>query len=1488
MALAIESKVSLRAQKSWKLFEALTPSLLFRLMMKNSIHGPKAHFACLTLSVAMSLAFAPSAQANFHPNSSRDSSSVSVDGKSAPGTDAAVRKLKLYEIGYSHLDTEWCWTYPQVIREFIPNTLHENFALFKQFPDYVFNWTGSNRYRFMKEYYPEDYQTLKKYIAEGRWFPAGSSIEEGDVNSPSEESLVRQVMYGNEFFRNEFGKASNEFMLPDCFGFPYSLPSILAHCGLKGFSTQKLTWGSAVGIPFDVGRWVGPDGHYIIGALNGGSYGSTIDDNLSTDQGWEKHLQDDYDKYGVGVTYRYFGVGDRGGAPGATTVQNLEDSLHGTGPVEVIGGSADTMFKDLTPAQINKLPSYRGDLELTQHSAGSLTSEATQKRWNHKNELLGDSAERASVAANWLGAEPYDQSRITDAWLRFLPGQFHDLMAGTALPLAYTYSWNDEVIAQNEFAGVIKQSVGAVARGLNTEAPSGQSSLVVYNPLSIDRSDIAEARVNLNGANRAVAYGPNGSSTPVQIIGTSNGIAHVIFKASVPANGFAVYRIKPVSGESSPSSLKITSNSLENSRYKVTINSDGDVSSIYDKVAGQELLSAPARLEYQHENPDNWPAWNMDWKDQNKPPRGYVSGTPTVKIVENGPVRVTLQLVRDSEGSHFIQNISLDTVTDRVNFNTNVDWRGKEAALKAAFPLAVSNPDATFNWELGTIKRGNNFPKRYEDAFHKWFDLTDTSGKYGVSVLSQCKYGSDKPNDNTMRLTLLYTPGTNGGYQHQGTQDWGRQNLTYAVYGHQGDWSTGGTQWEAQRLDQPLVAFNSAKHNGILGKTFSFAKVSTNQVQIEAMKKAEASTGTIIRLNELEGRSASNVKVSFTAPIVSAFEVNGQEQRIGPAKVVNGKLIVSMGAYEPKAYEVVLRKPGESLSAPKSTPLSLPMNLDGASNWDGKTDGNFDGNGDTFPGDLMPSSLKSGGVQFKLASTEPGRKNFLVPNGQTISLPEGKNRKLYILASALTDGHTAKVAFGNKVSEFGVQKWDGYIGQWDTRIWKGVVPELTYDWNNALGGLVPGYIKRDQVAWYADHFRQSDGSPAIYQFCYLFRYAVPIPNGARSVTFPKDSGLRIAAASVSSNPNEAATNSLPLYDTLADHHQSAPSVTVAPIRPNDAAMVTIHPGNYWSPSFALHYTLDGTRPTANSPVYDEPFLLSRPATIRVQSFDGNDASGPETSFQADVKDTVSPSLTSAFGMTGSNVLTLQFSEPLDPSSATDVSHYRLINGGQVTSAKLTNNGTGVELTCSQPMTNMMVNLGIIGVKDLSPMGNPTSFDQLVGVIKPVVLLDPDVDLDGSHGMSQTVDNLPVHAGDSWTINTFVKMSEQPHELTIIGGFGDANDSGGQERFIVKFHDSIQFWGSNVDIGTGVPFDLNKWQMITVTYDGSTVRIYKNGKLLKAQAAHLNDASPTVQIAPKGPWDESASQFNGDVNNFSVWKSALPADFIQSLLSQMPS
>jgi alpha-mannosidase len=173
----------------------------------------------------------------------------------------------LYTIGYAHLDTEWNWEYPATINEYIKNTMEDNFKLLEKYPDYVFNFTGSRRYNMMKEYYPASYKKVADYIKQGRWFFSGSSVDEGEVNISSSESVLRQVLYGNLYFRKEFGKESFDYMLPDCFGFVATLPSIWNHAGLLGFSTRKLTWRSSNGLPFNVGVWEDPDGKGLLAGL---------------------------------------------------------------------------------------------------------------------------------------------------------------------------------------------------------------------------------------------------------------------------------------------------------------------------------------------------------------------------------------------------------------------------------------------------------------------------------------------------------------------------------------------------------------------------------------------------------------------------------------------------------------------------------------------------------------------------------------------------------------------------------------------------------------------------------------------------------------------------------------------------------------------------------------------------------------------------------------------------------------------------------------------------------------------------------------------------------------------------------------------------------------------------------------------------------------------------------------------------------------------
>jgi alpha-mannosidase len=1101
----------------------------------------------------------------------------------AAGQAPDPRKPTLYVVGYAHLDTEWRWDYPTTIREFLPKTMRVNFSLLENYPHYIFNFSGANRYRMMKEYYPEAYGRVKGYIADGRWYPSGSSMEENDVNAPSAESIIRQVLYGTHWFRAEFGQTSAEYMLPDCFGFPASLPSILAHCGLRGFSTQKLSWGSfapvggpdslektPAGIPFNVGVWEGLDGKSVIAAFNPGSYGGSVTYDLSKTPppprpagkaqpgrrtppppiDWPARIALNGAASGLFADYMYYGTGDTGGAPNEASVKLMEAIVTqgqavpapgappvpvGDGPVRVVAATSDQMFLDIGPETRAKLPRYKGDLELTNHSAGSITSQAYMKRWNRRNEVLADDAERASVAADWLGGRPYPQGRLNDAWTLVMGGQFHDIIPGTSIPKAYEYAWNDEVLALNQFGGVLTSAVEAVAAALDTRVRG--SAVIVTNGLSIPREDLVEAAVEFPaGPPKAVrVFGPDGEETPAQL---ANG--KVLFVARVPSVGFAVYDVRP-SEAAMASTLKVGPASLENQRYRVSLNAEGDVSSIYDKALRRELLAAPARLEIKTDKPAQWPAWNMDWADQSRPPRAYVGAHAEIRIVEEGPARVALEVSREAEGSVFVQTVRLAAggAGGRVEFSTVMDWKTPASHLKAVFPVAAKNRVATYNWDIGTIERPTDNETQFEMPSHQWVDLTDASGAFGATVLAGPKIGSDKPDDHTIRLTLVRTPGIEGnrGYTDQASQDWGRHEIVYGIAGHAGDFRKGGTDWEALRLDQPPAAFLTPAHDGMFGRSLSLMSVSTNRVRALALKKAERGEEVVVRLVEMNGRPAKNVQVSFAVPLVAAREVNGIEDPIGPARLDRGALVADFGPFAVRTFAVKLGPAPAGVAQPKFAAIPLSYDVYAATP-DGRVPvGGFDLEGRAIPAEMLPARIAYGGIEFKLGPIDGP--NAMTAQGQTLALPSGTHSRIYILAASAAGDQTAIFKIGDKPVELTVQDWGGYVGQWDNRLWTNRQENVTNPRTGATrvrtvqdyAGLVPGYIKPAPVAWFASHRHLQDGTNDPYAYSYLFAYSLEVPAEAKTLTLPDNDRIRILAVTVS-DERGAVRPAHPLFDTL--------------------------------------------------------------------------------------------------------------------------------------------------------------------------------------------------------------------------------------------------------------------------------------------------------------------------------------------------------------------
>ncbi len=1051
-----------------------------------------------------------------------------------------AKQNKLYVVANAHLDTQWNWTIQDTIRDCVKTTLERNFELIEKYPNYRMNFEGAFRYKLAKEYYPDLYEKLKKYIADGRWTVSGSTWDAMDVNVPSSEALMRQILYGNGYFEKEFGKKSTDIFLTDCFGFRYALPSIEAHMGLNGFSTQKLVWG--VGGPvyeedgsvtkpmpvkgkprMDLGKWVGPDGNYVVGSLLEGDY--TYDFNRGGND-TPIHEREEYlraiehnEKFaGCPVRSMYYGTGDYGGSPKEASCRMVSEAVDANGPdkkFEVIAASTDQIFNELTKEEIDKLPAYDGEL-LIPHGSGALTSHTINKRWNRKNELLADAAERAAVVSAWLGADEYPAERLETAWKTFLWHQFHDDLPGTSIASAYVFTYNDYIIALNMFASELANAVGGMTTALDTNVEG--TPVVVYNPVSYKRNDVVCAEIDVNTPYVRV-FDTNGEEVPAQL-STVDGKKVVKFAAKVAPVSCSVFDVRESDTPCGvKSKLTVTTRTLENDRYKVTLNNDGDIASIIDKANGNtELFSAPSQLEIGPDNSTNWPSWELVWDDALKEP-AIVKDNASFEIVDNGPAVISLKVTRTYGGSTFTQTVSLWDGGQRVDVANYVEWYQQKSNLRAAFHMNVSNPKAVFDLGLGAIESGNtdSFPY-YQHCTHQWADLTAEDGSYGVSIMNDCKYGMDKPNDNTLRLTLIHTP--LGAFMPQSGQDWqdmGPNTFTYSIAGHKG--FRDGTTREAAELNQPMIPFTTAKHAGET-KAISLLSVSDDNVIVRAVKKEEKGDRIIVRVQETSGSGSESCRLKFMTAITSAVETNGYEDELGAAEFADDTLTFTLTPYGVKTFALTLAEPAKKSARAEQKAITLPYNKRVTTT--NTTRGSRDfADGISIPSEIYEENVKAGGISFKLAPAVA--ENAVVCAGQKITLPDGYDT-LCILAASANGDKTAVFTVDGKPVEVAVQDFKKDVGAWEQLV-------------NGRSCL----IKRDEIAVNYTHTHDKDGD-RLYLFAYLFKYAIDV-RGAKEITLPNDSDILVMAATAVKSSGSVKPLA-PLYDVADRNTKPTHTLTI--------------------------------------------------------------------------------------------------------------------------------------------------------------------------------------------------------------------------------------------------------------------------------------------------------------------------------------------------------
>ena len=1029
------------------------------------------------------------------------------------------KRARLYAVSNAHLDTQWNWTVKDTIRDCIKDTLEKNFALFEKYSSYKMNFEGAFHYKLMKEYYPEGYEKMKEYVKEGRWTPVGSAWDAMDVNVPSSEALMRQVLYGNNYFEKELGVTAKDIFLPDCFGFRPALPSVAAHMGLIAFSTQKLEWG--VGAPrvkedgstipperesdlpqMDLGRWRGPDGKEIFVSLLSGNYTFNFDSKgderpINRREELLQKIEHNEKVSGVAARNLYFGTGDYGGSCSEGSARLLEEMADqkGEGLFDVICATPTDIYEDLTEEEKAALPVYEGGLFIP-HGYGAMASHTAMKRLNRQNEQAADACERASVFAELLAGEPYPKERITEAWKSFLWHQFHDDLTGTSIAEAYLYSHNDEVLSKNIFRKEGAHSLMKLSALLDTAKL--ERPIVLYNPCTFERTEEVRIPLNEDDPEKIIVLDGKGEPLPCAIGNDEDG-RYLCFAPNLAPLSLTAFDIRRGGGGVSKDGLSVCENVLENECLKVTLDTQGNICSIFDKRLNKELLSAPIREEIFDDNSTVWPSWEFNFHDLIKEPRTDFT-LNSVKLLDRRPVSVGLLITRSYGASTFQNELTLTAGSPTLTVRAKVHWQEKNSLLTARFPLTARNETALFDGGLGALRGGitNSYPYFIHNV-HRWADQTDKSGSFGVTLANDCKYAMMKPDESSLSLVLIHTPKANySPASGQDYQDFGENIYAWSFTAHEGDQPQ---IKAAEALNAPILA-ESVKP--ALGKhpSLSLMQIEGEGIEVRAFKKEEKGERYILRLQECYGKEQKGVRVTLPhTPLLKAYACNGYEQIDGQIPSFDDGLCLDFAPYEVKSLMLVFEKAAHSKK--DDLPLTLPFN-DRISLQRGECTEN---EGVYLPAELMPKQITSCGVRYILGA--PDELNLLCCEGQTLPLSGKKGYVKLLLAARKAEKEALFEADGKK-TVLQVLPFNAPVG--------------------ARPMVVCGSGKLDtaeEIAAFFTHTKNADGSDRLYDFAYLFAYTVKT-DGASSLTLPNDPDvLLFAATETDCTPQKECT---PLFD----------------------------------------------------------------------------------------------------------------------------------------------------------------------------------------------------------------------------------------------------------------------------------------------------------------------------------------------------------------------
>lgn len=809
---------------------------------------------------------------------------------------------KIHCVGHTHIDVAWKWTL-RVTRDKAIRSFSTAAELMERYPEYKFMSSQPQLYQYVKQYAPDLYERIRGYIAEGRWEPEGGMFVEADCNLSSGESLVRQFLYGKAFFQKEFGRDSEILWLPDVFGYSAALPQIMKKSGIRYFMTTKISWNETNKIPYDTFYWEGIDGTKILTHFSPAREACREDAMFMTSHftTYNGHINSSYLK---GTWNRYepkslnseallcFGYGDGGGGPTPEMLEQYRRLKTGVPGMPTAVMSTSREFFHTLEEHVKddpKTPRWTGELYLEYHR-GTYTSMARNKKMNRRAEFLIANEELLCTLAQNLLQQEYPMERIEAQWEILMRNQFHDILPGSSIEEVY----EDSLLEYQTLFGAGKAILQNAMKALTEQIGAPKGALVVFNP----NGTCAAGEICFESDVPVTALKVDSVCWPVQQTGAGCYIARV---DAIPPKGYAC--LEPCEQSVASLPLHATTHSLENKWIRVELDECGRMSSIRDKREGREVLLPGEKgnvLMTYEDKPHRYDAWDINCYYTEK--SWEIDEAQSIEVVENGPVRSVVRVIKQYGTSKVVQDITLYADSPEIFVKNEIDWNEKQVLLKALFPLDVHTSQARYEIQYGSVTRPTHRntswdQARFEVCMHKWLDLSE--GGYGVSILNDCKYGCsvDGTRVGISLLKSAVDPNPKADKEHH--------SFTYVIYPHQGEWEETDTVKRAYALNNPLLVEKKKNEDGCLPASLCSCVLNCDNVQVEIIKKAQDSDDVIIRMYEYRNMRTQCSLMLAQKPAV-VWECDLLEKNDRQLAVEDNRVLMQFAPYEIKTIRVKL------------------------------------------------------------------------------------------------------------------------------------------------------------------------------------------------------------------------------------------------------------------------------------------------------------------------------------------------------------------------------------------------------------------------------------------------------------------------------------------------------------------------------------------------------------------------------------------------------